>query len=127
MLNETKLVAFVPTTDFGKAKSFYGGTLGLSLVEESKFALEYNANGVSLRVTKVQSLKAQPFTVLGWEVPDVRAAVQKLSDQGIRFEIFQGMGQDDLGIWNAPGGTKVAWFKDPDGNVLSLSQHPAKG
>jgi catechol 2,3-dioxygenase-like lactoylglutathione lyase family enzyme len=123
MLGSKKLVAFVPTRDSKKAKSFYVGTLGLRFVSEDPFALVLEANGIMLRVAKVPEYKPQQFTVLGWEVPDIDDAVSQLQKKGVRFEIYGFEGQDDHGIWTAPGGAKVAWFKDPDGNVLSVSQH----
>jgi catechol 2,3-dioxygenase-like lactoylglutathione lyase family enzyme len=120
MLASKKLKAFIPTTNPEKAKLFYGETLGLDLVSEDGFALQYNANGTFLRVTTVQQLTPQQFTVLGWSVDDIEASVAELKARGVVFEIFGFAGQDENGIWTAPGGVKVAWFKDPDGNILSL-------
>ncbi len=115
--------AFVGVSDAGRAKAFYHDTLGLPLVsEELPFALVFDANGVMLRVTLVKDLNPSHFTVLGWRVPDIAVAVKALSEAGVRFERYQGMPQDELGIWSSPGGAKVAWFKDPDGNTLSLTQ-----
>lgn len=123
-LRQQRLVSFVATRDPEAAKKFYRDTLGLRLVaEQLPFALVFDANGVTLRVTIVQSFQPAGYTVLGWEVPDIQAAVQALSSAGVRFERYSGMPQDEMGIWSAPGGTKVAWFKDPDGNTLSVSQH----
>jgi len=120
MLATNKLKAFVSTTNPQKAKQFYGETLGLELMSEDGFALQFNANGTFLRVTTVQKLQPQQFTVLGWNVDDIYNAVEELKANGVVFEIYGFPGQDENGIWTAPGGTKVAWFKDPDGNVLSL-------
>ncbi len=122
MLGSHKLMAFVATRDPAKAKAFYGITLGLRLISEDQFALVFDANGTTLRVTTVHELALAKYTVLGWEVPDVAAAVTELGNAGVKFERYGDfMKQDELGIWEAPGGTKVAWFKDPDGNTLSVS------
>jgi catechol 2,3-dioxygenase-like lactoylglutathione lyase family enzyme len=117
-----RIIAFVGTTDRDRAKEFYRGTLGLEMVSEDPFALVFQVAGTMLRVTPVPELKPAGFTVLGWEVKDIDAAVRDLLKAGVVFERY-GLPQDELGIWTAPGGAKVAWFKDPDGNVLSLSQH----
>jgi len=123
MLSNAKLLAFVPTIQPEKAKAFYGSKLGLTLLSEDKFALEFSSNGVTIRVTTVQSLTPHPFTVMGWDVKNISELVKALSGNGIKFEKYDFLEQDSLGVWTAPGGTKVAWFKDPDGNLLSLSQH----
>lgn len=123
MLADKKLKAFVPTVNPLKAKKFYGDVLGLTLLSEDGFALEYDANGTSLRITTVKELKPHPFTVLGWEVDDIQSAVESLHKQGVMFEQYNFPGQDQNGIWTAPGSSMVAWFKDPDGNLLSISQH----
>lgn len=123
MLASAKIVAFVATSDQARAKAFYGGTLGLPLISEDGFALVFDAHGTPLRVVVVRELTPAPYTVLGWDVDDIAATVRGLAAAGVRFERYPGMEQDDLGIWSSPGGAKVAWFKDPDGNVLSVSQH----
>ncbi len=122
MLNTSKLVAFVATTSPERAKEFYDGKLGLELVSEDQFAVVFNANGTTLRVAIVRDLKPAPFTVLGWEVPDIEASVRELMAAGIALEHYGFPGQDTTGIWRSPSGAKVAWFKDPDGNMLSVSQ-----
>jgi hypothetical protein len=122
MLNTMNLKAFVPTTKPGEAKLFYRDILGLKLLSEDNYALEFEANGTLLRITTVQELTPQQFTILGWDVPDIASAIKSLNDKGIVFMRYDFMEQDSLGIWVAPGGPKVAWFKDPDGNVLSLSE-----
>ncbi|WCT12886.1 VOC family protein [Mucilaginibacter jinjuensis] len=122
MLNTSPLHAFIPTLNPTRAKEFYGETLGLTQVSESPFALEFDANGTLLRVTTVQALIPHPFTVLGWGVNNIEDMIVKMTAKGIYFEIFGFFEQDDLGIWLAPDGTKVAWFKDPDGNLLSLAE-----
>ena len=123
VLGSEKLMAFVATRDPERAKKFYRGTLGLQLVSEQlPFALVFDANGTMLRVTIVQEMIAAPYTVLGWELPDIAATVRELVAAGVKLERFPGMPQDDHGIWTSPSGAKVAWFKDPDGNVLSVTQ-----
>jgi catechol 2,3-dioxygenase-like lactoylglutathione lyase family enzyme len=122
MLAKTPLVAFVATTDLERARSFYGDSLGLPLVDRSPFAYVFDANGTSLRVTLAERVQPAPYTVLGWEVPDAVEGVRALASEGITPQRYPHMTQDDLGIWDAPSGARVAWFQDPDGNVLSLSQ-----
>jgi catechol 2,3-dioxygenase-like lactoylglutathione lyase family enzyme len=122
MLATSKLVAFVPTRDLKRAREFFGATLGLSLLSEDGFAVVFDAHGTAVRVTAVPKLTPHPFTILGWTVQDAAATIRALQARGVRFERFPGMEQDSLGIWSAPGGAKVAWFKDPDGNVLSFTQ-----
>jgi catechol 2,3-dioxygenase-like lactoylglutathione lyase family enzyme len=121
MLGSSDLVGFVPTTDLDRARAFYRDTLGLELREETPFAVVFDANGTVLRVTLVEQLTPAPFTVLGWSVADIANLVRRLSGRGVAFERFAGMDQDDLGIWTSPSGAPVAWFKDPDGNTLSLT------
>jgi catechol 2,3-dioxygenase-like lactoylglutathione lyase family enzyme len=120
----SKLIAFAATQNMAAAKAFYAGVLGLPLMSEDSFALVFDAFGTMLRVVAVQTPAIAPYTVLGWEVADITAAVQELLKSGVIFESYPGMGLDELGIWTAPGGgARVAWFKDPDGNVLSVSRH----
>jgi|SRR5258706_14801342 catechol 2,3-dioxygenase-like lactoylglutathione lyase family enzyme len=124
MLGDKRLVALVPTRDFEKSRAFYEGVLGLRFVKADGFAVVLEADGVKVRVTKVPpDFKPQPFTILGWEVPAIDAIVKELEARGVQFERFGFFEQDPLGIWTAPSGDKVAWFKDPDGNLLSVSQH----
>jgi len=122
MLGSIDIVAFVPTKDAAKARAFYEGVLGLRFVKDDGFALVLDANGIKVRVAKAQFTPA-PFTILGWKVADIGKMVAGLQEKGVRFERFGFFEQDELGIWTAPSGDKVAWFKDPDGNVLSVSQH----
>ena len=126
ILGGSELVAFAPTTDPAKARAFYEGVLGLRLVADEKpFALVFDANGTMLRVTTVHELKPHPFTVLGWGVADIEATVDRLVTAGVEFNRYKGMNDaDPRGIWNSPSGARVAWFKDPDGNVLGLTQFP---
>ena len=123
-LSEQSIIGFIAAADPGRAKTFYRDTLGLPLVsEEMPFALVFDAHGTMLRVTFVEKVNPAGYTVLGWNVPDIVAAAKALAAAGVGFERYPGMAQDEHGIWSAPGGAKVAWFKDPDGNTLSLSQH----
>jgi catechol 2,3-dioxygenase-like lactoylglutathione lyase family enzyme len=121
MLHDKQLVAFIATTDARRARNFYTDALGLLLISEDDFALVYEAEGTPLRIQKVERFTPHPFTALGWEVPDIATAVRTLREKRVTFERFGLPGQDENGIWTAPGGAKVAWFKDPDGNLLSLS------
>jgi catechol 2,3-dioxygenase-like lactoylglutathione lyase family enzyme len=123
MLGATNIVAFVPTRDSGKARSFYEGVLGLRFVKDDGFALVLDANGIMIRVAKAPEFKPAPFTILGWQVSGIEKVVAALQEKGVHFEIFGFLEQDKLGIWTAPSGDKVAWFKDPDGNILSVSEH----
>jgi predicted enzyme related to lactoylglutathione lyase len=122
MLSDKKLRAFVPTTKPDKAKSFYKDVLGLKLLSEDIYALEFDANETLLRVTTVKDLRPQQFTVLGWGVDDISSTIKLLNDKGIFCEKYDYFDQDELGVWTAPSGSKVAWFKDPDGNILSLTE-----
>jgi len=124
ILGGSEVIAFAPTTDPEKTRAFYEGILGLRLVADEKpFALVFDANGIMLRVTTVHELKTQPFTILGWRIADIEGTVDKLVGAGVRFERFPGMNDSDpRGIWNSPGGARIAWFKDPDGNVLSVTE-----
>lgn len=124
ILTGSKLIAFVPTMDLARARRFYEEVLGLRVaVEIPGLALEVDANGTMLRVTLVRELKAQPFTVLGWQVESIEETVRALSGAGILFESYAGMNDHHpLKIWQSPAGARVAWFKDPDGNLLSVTQ-----
>jgi catechol 2,3-dioxygenase-like lactoylglutathione lyase family enzyme len=123
-LAKGKLVAFIPTTDLIRARSFYQGVLGLPLVEEGNpFAIVFDANGTMLRVTAVQELHPDPFTILGWDVASIEETVRALTGAGVEFLRYPGVNDNDpLAIWTSPAGARVAWFKDPDGNVLSVTE-----
>ena len=124
-LSSYNIIGFVTIVDVERAKAFYRDTLGLRLVsEEPPFALVFQANGIMLRLGMGKERPPVQGTVLGWQVPDIAAAVKDLIEAGVSFERYGFMKQDELGIWTSPTGAKVAWFKDPDGNVLSLSEHP---
>ena len=122
MLGTHELVAFLATRDAVRARAFYEGVLGLSLVEDSGFALVFDARGTRLRIQKVDELRPHPFTALGWQVPRIDEVVDHLAHKGVTFERFPGMDQDARGIWRSPSGARVAWFKDPDGNTLSVTE-----
>jgi catechol 2,3-dioxygenase-like lactoylglutathione lyase family enzyme len=121
-LGTRKIIAFVATTDPRRAKAFYRDTLRLHLVSEDSFALVFDVAGTMLRVTTVQEVAPAPYTVLGWQVPNIAVIVKSLQSAGVTLERYQGIPQDNLGIWTSPSGAKVAWFKDPDGNTLSVTQ-----
>lgn len=123
MLNASTLIAFVATAKPDEAQRFYRDTLGLPLIEDGPFALVFSANGTTIRVQKVQQVSPAGYTALGWAVQDIEATIGWLTARGVRFERFPGMDQSDTGVWRSPGGAAVAWFKDPDGNVLSLTQY----
>ena len=123
MLGSAKLVAFVTVGNAARARAFYRDVLGLRLVFEDNFALVFDASGTMLRVAIASRVTAAPYTVLGWEVADVGATVRQLAAARVGCERYPGMQQDELGIWQSPSGARVAWFKDPDGNTLSVSQH----
>jgi catechol 2,3-dioxygenase-like lactoylglutathione lyase family enzyme len=133
VLGSADLMAFVATRDAAAARSFYGETLGalphqgplplgLRLVSDDSFALVFDANGTELRVQKVSEPPPLSYTVLGWKVTDIRETVARLAAKGVRFETYEWLPQDESGVWTAPDGTRVAWFKDSDGNLLSLTQ-----
>lgn len=124
-LAQSPVVAFVTVREPERAKAFYRDTLGLFLIaEELPFALVFDAHGTMLRVAISPTHAPLPSTVLGWEVEGIEDRVRELAAGGVLFERFPGLPQDELGIWTTPTGAKVAWFKDPDGNLLSLSQMP---
>jgi catechol 2,3-dioxygenase-like lactoylglutathione lyase family enzyme len=124
MLDKTNIIAFVPITDFDRSRSFYEGVLGLRFVHNDGFALVLDANGIMVRASKVPpDFKPLPFTILGWQVSEIETVVSAFHKRGVAFERYSFFEQDPLGIWTAPSGDKVAWFKDPDGNILSVSQH----
>jgi len=121
-LPSADLVAFVATTNLARAKVFYEKGLGLKVTGDSPIACTFDANGTTLRVIVVEKATIAPYTMLGWTVPDIATTVSELIGRGVSFERFDGVDQDDLGVWRSPGGAQVAWLKDPDGNTLSLTQ-----
>lgn len=114
------LVAFIGSRDLEASSEFYGGVLGLSMVESSAFANVYDANGTHLRVTLVKATSPAPYTVLGWRVKDIEEIMGALQAAGVSFNRYEGLDQDENCVWTAPGGSRIAWFTDPDGNTLSL-------
>lgn len=122
ILGTQKLVAFVATQDPKGAKKFYRDSLGLALVSEDQFALVFDAAGTMLRVTRVQEVAAANYTVLGWQVRDIVQTAKSLEKAHVNLQRYPGIKQDELGIWNSPSGARVAWFRDPDGNTLSITQ-----
>ena len=123
MLGAINIVAFVPTKDAEKARAFYEGVLGLKFIKDDGFAMVLDANGIMIRVAKMKDFTPAQFTILGWQVTGIEKIVAGLQAKGVHFEIFGFFKQDSLGIWTAPTGDKVAWFKDPEGNILSISEH----
>jgi predicted enzyme related to lactoylglutathione lyase len=122
MLADKNLKAFAPTVKPEEAKVFYRDVLGLKFLSEDSYALEFDANGVLLRIAVVRELEPQPFTILGWNVNDIVSVINQLNQKNIFCERYGFFEQDKLGIWTSPNGSKVAWFKDPDGNILSLTE-----
>jgi len=126
MLGTAPVTAFLAITDSSRASLFYCDTLGLRRVYEDDFALVLDAHGVELRLQKVPAFTPQPFTALGWRVQDIEATVSEIAENGVAVERFAGVPQDEEGIWSAPSGARIAWFRDPDGNLLSVAQYPGE-
>jgi predicted enzyme related to lactoylglutathione lyase len=122
MLKSRPIVAFVATTDPERAKTFYAKPLGLRLVSEDGFALAFDAGGTMLRAAIVKTLQPTGYTILGWIVPDIAQAERGMVKRGVMFQRYKGIPQDDLGIWSSPSGARIAWFTDPEGNTLSLTE-----
>jgi len=123
MLADCQIAAFVATSNADRSRAFYENTLGLKLVSDEEYAIVFDANGITLRIQKVRDVAPIPYTSLGWHVTNIEKMVEELSGRGVSFEIYDGFGQTDQGIMTFPNGAKVAWFKDPDGNLLSLDQY----
>lgn len=121
-LPTSELIAFMPTTNLAAARVFYEKGLGLPIAGESPIACTFDANGTTLRVIAVEKIDVAPYTVLGWNVADIDASIRELTSRGVVFERIEGIDQDELGVWRSPGGARVAWFRDPDGSTLSLTQ-----
>jgi catechol 2,3-dioxygenase-like lactoylglutathione lyase family enzyme len=124
MLTSCKMAGFVLTKDYDKARAFYEGKLGFEFVSLDQFALVMNAGQNMIRISKAPNFTPLQSTVLGWEVKDIVAVAKWLDGRGVVLEKYPFVQDKELGIWSAPGGAKVAWFKDPDGNVIGISQHP---
>jgi catechol 2,3-dioxygenase-like lactoylglutathione lyase family enzyme len=122
MLGSQKLMAFIATADAPRAKAFYLEVLGLRLVADEEWAVVFDANGTMLRLQKAPVVKPQPYTALGWQVADIVSTLAELQRKGVHVERYEHLPQDGHGIWTTPDGSKVAWFKDPDGNLLSVTQ-----
>lgn len=118
-----KVMGFLPTTDAKRARNFFENKVGLRFVAEDTYALVMESNGTTIRIAIVQDFKSAPYTVLGWEVKDVESVAREMATRGVVFEKYPFAKDKELGIWTSPEGAKVTWFKDPDGNVLSLTQH----
>jgi catechol 2,3-dioxygenase-like lactoylglutathione lyase family enzyme len=124
MLANNPIIAFIPTRDAAVARTFYEGLLGLRFISDDQFALVMDANGTMLRIVRVGDFTPFPFTILGWQVTDIDQTVADLTAKGLKFQRYGFLDQSPSGVWTAPGNAaKVAWFTDPDGNTLSLSQH----
>ena len=121
MLGNATITAFLATTDAPRARKFYETVLGLRLKTDDEFAIAFDC-GIELRVQKVKDFHPHPFTALGWRVANVRTTIATLVHRGVTFERYDFLEQDDLGVWQAPSGVRVAWFRDPDGNLLSLTE-----
>ena len=122
MLDSSDIIAFAASADLERAREFYEGVLGLELVEQNTYACVFDAHGTMLRVTGVPDVARPGYTVLGWRVSDIEAVGQALRAKGVSFARYDGMEQDENAVWTTPGGDKIAWFSDPDGNTLSLTQ-----
>lgn len=122
-LSESNIIGFIASSNLGASSEFYIDKLGLKLINSDEYALEFKTNNTILRIIKVKDVAKAEYTVLGWEVRDIISAVSELDKKGIEFIFYEGMSQDELGICTFPNGGKVAWFKDPDGNILSITQN----
>jgi len=122
MLETADVVAFIPSRDLDRSERFFHDVVGLTLLSRSPYASVFRSGQSSLRVTKVDEFEPQPFTVVGWVVADLRAEAAHLRVVGVGFLRYDGMGQDDDAVWTTPNGDLIAWFHDPDGNVLSLTE-----
>jgi catechol 2,3-dioxygenase-like lactoylglutathione lyase family enzyme len=123
MLSTNPLIAFIPSKNADQARTFYEGVLGLRFVSDDSFAIVMDSNGTMVRIVRVGEFTPAPFTILGWQVDDIHAKVAELSVNGVQFKRYSFLEQSEDGVWTAPNGAKVAWFSDPDNNVLSISQH----
>jgi len=123
MLESGNMVGFIVTTDYEAARAFYESKLGLQFVSLDQYALVMNTGKNMIRIVKVKDFTPARYTVLGWEVDNIEAIVVWLREQGVDLEDYPFIQDRELLIWTAPTGDKIAWLKDPDGNVLSVSQH----
>ena len=123
MLYKSEVIGFIPITDAARARAFYEQTLGLRFVSDDQFALVMEANRTKIRLVRMKEFTPAPFTILGWETAVIEQTVKELIAKGVVFQRYPFVTQDEFGIWNTPNGSRVAWFQDPDGNTLSISQH----
>ena len=126
MIATSPIIAFIPTKDAAHARAFYEQQLGLRFVSDDTFAIVMDANGTMLRIVRVGEFTPAPFTILGWQVEDIHKTIAEMSAKGVQFTRYPYFEQSADGVWTAPGGAKVAWFLDPDGNTLSISQHQSR-
>jgi catechol 2,3-dioxygenase-like lactoylglutathione lyase family enzyme len=122
MLAKETITAFLATTNGARCRRFYERVLGLRLKGEDEFALAFDVGGVELRIQKVKAFQPHEFTALGWRVPNVHNTLTELAKRGLSVERYPFLEQDGAGVWQAPSGARVAWFKDPDGNLLSITE-----
>jgi catechol 2,3-dioxygenase-like lactoylglutathione lyase family enzyme len=122
MTHLDKPILFLATMNAERSRSFYERVLGLEFVADEPPALVFNVGYCVLRIQKVENIHVAPYTALGWAVSDIRGTIRALREAGLAFSRFEGMNQDNDGIWQSPSGALVAWFRDPDGHVLSLTQ-----
>jgi predicted enzyme related to lactoylglutathione lyase len=122
VLTTSDVIAFASTTDLARARTFYEAALGLPVSDENAYACVFNAHGTMLRITAVSEVAHPGYTVLGWRVTGISETVAQLESRGVVFARYEGMAQDAQGVWTSPNGDRVAWFTDPDGNVLSLTE-----
>jgi catechol 2,3-dioxygenase-like lactoylglutathione lyase family enzyme len=125
VLGSAAAVAFVPSTDLDRSQRFFTEVLDLAVEQLTPYACVLRAGSTMLRVTRVDGLTPQPFTVFGWAVDDLRSVATGLTARGVTFLRYDGMNQDEAGVWTTPGGDLIAWFRDPDGNILSLTEFAA--
>jgi predicted enzyme related to lactoylglutathione lyase len=121
-LEFSELVAFVASTNLQRARHFYEEVLGLRVQRANSFGCVLAAGGTTIRVTPVDGFEPSSHTVIGWQVANIEEMVRTIASRGVTFERYDDLEQDEYGIWEAPDGSRVAWFKDPDGNVLSITQ-----
>lgn len=122
MTPDSKLIGFIPTRDAARALDFYQNLLGLRFVSDDAFAIVFELNGNMIRLVRIEEFTPASYTILGWQVEDIESSVKELAAKGLAFQQYSFLEQSEEGIWAAPGGAKIAWFHDPDGNTLSLSQ-----
>jgi catechol 2,3-dioxygenase-like lactoylglutathione lyase family enzyme len=122
VLRGVEITAFIPSTDLDRSRQFYGDLLGMEFVEQNGFACVFRAGSTTLRITAVPDFKPQDFTVLDWRVDDIASNMVEMAAAGIAFTHYGMSDQDELGVWTSPSGALIAWFKDPEGNTLSVSQ-----